>query len=258
MWEETLGPGTTLANMLDPYFMKSVCAAVSCRSWCWHWHSRAFRGGTCRYQLIAVNEMIDASYNHPSVLLHGFYNEGPNNQAAACPGYNASAATIRARTGSPPTRLVTWANNHLSADKCIAIEDVISFNSYPAWYVKASCTTAPPKCISPAAASANESRHLTSVALLCTRRYDHPGDLSYIQQFWQQQVSWVRSNWPTKPFTISETGAGGVYEWTNASDPRWSQGYEQEVVKRDAQFAVGNVNVSGTLPHLPPGRNAQR
>ena len=88
-----------------------------------------------RYQLDAVNEMMDASYNHPSVILHAFYNEGPNDTPAACPGYNASAAAIRARTGTPPSRLVTWANNHLSGDKCIAIEDVVSFNDYPAWCV---------------------------------------------------------------------------------------------------------------------------
>lgn len=79
-------------------------------------------------------------------------------------------------------------------------------------------------------------------------RYDHPGDLAYIQTFWQQQVDWVRANWPHKPFAISETGAGGVFEWTNSSDPRWSQGYEAEVVQRDAQFAVSNVNVSGQRP----------
>lgn len=78
-----------------------------------------------------------------------------------------------------------------------------------------------------------------------SHRYARPGDLGYIQQFWQEQVSWVDAHWPDKPFTISETGAGGVYEWTNASDPRWSQGYEAEVVIRDASFAVDNANVSG-------------
>lgn len=46
VWEETLGPGTTVADLTNPYFMK--------------------------YQIEAVNEMIDASVNHPCVILHAF------------------------------------------------------------------------------------------------------------------------------------------------------------------------------------------
>lgn len=42
-------------------------------------------------------------------------------------------------------------------------------------------------------------------------------------------VEWVEKHFPNKPFTISETGAGGVYEWTNKTDPRWSQQYQLEV-----------------------------
>ena len=51
MWEETLGPGVTVKDLTNPYFMK--------------------------YQIQSVNEMISASINHPCVLMHGFYNEGP-------------------------------------------------------------------------------------------------------------------------------------------------------------------------------------
>lgn len=78
---------------------------------------------------------MTTSANHPSVILHAFYNEGPNDVKTSCPGYNASAAIIRKFTGQPPSRLVTWANNHLSRDQCIEFEDVVSFNSYPAWCV---------------------------------------------------------------------------------------------------------------------------
>ena len=108
IWEEALGPGTSTKNMLDPWFMANHLAAVA--------------------------SMVATSIIHPSVLLHGFFNEGPSDDVNACVGYAASAAAVRARVGtSPPARLVTWANNHLSSDKCIAYEDVISFNAYPGW-----------------------------------------------------------------------------------------------------------------------------
>eukprot|EP00045_Choanoeca_perplexa_P016700 m.229236 g.229236 ORF g.229236 m.229236 type:complete len:619 (-) comp17334_c0_seq13:95-1951(-) len=182
IWEETLGPGVSTDDLQNPYFMK--------------------------YQVEAVNEMITASINHPCVIFHGFYNEGPSSDLKACPGYNTSAATIRSRVGSPPTRLVTWASDKKVKDVCLGITDVISFNSYPAWY-------------------------------------DHPGNLNETSIFWASQVEWVQQHYPSKPFTISETGAGGVYEWTNSTDPRWSQNYQAEVVGRDIKFALGSDRVTG-------------
>jgi len=161
-----------------------------------------------KYQIQAVNEMISASINHPSVILHAFYNEGPSNNPASCPGYNASAMAIRNRVGNPPTRLVTWASDKKTGDVCLSIADVVSFNSYPAWY-------------------------------------DHQGDLTYIKPYWQSQVAWMQKNFPKKPFLISETGGGGIFEWNNKTDPFWSQLFQSEVVQRDAEFAVATDLVSG-------------
>lgn len=182
IWEEALGPGVTLQDLQSPYFLQ--------------------------YQVIAVNEMIDASINHPCIILQAFMNEGPSNQAAACPGYNVSAQVIRSRVGNPPTRFVTWANNQLTNDQCISIEDVISFNAYPAWYIE-------------------------------------PGNLSYIVPFWQGEAAWALSHWPEKPFFISETGASGIFEWTNSSDPMWSQGFQKEVIRLDAGVAMNTSSISG-------------
>jgi beta-glucuronidase len=65
MWEETLGPGVSLKNTQDPVFMAAHLAAMAA--------------------------MVQTSFAHPSVLFHGFFNEGPSNDAAACPAYEASA-----------------------------------------------------------------------------------------------------------------------------------------------------------------------
>ena len=70
--------------------------------------------------------MVSASFNHPSVFFHAFYNEGPSSDPKACAGYNASAAAIRARGTQ---KLVTWASDKKTSDKCLDIADVVSFNS---------------------------------------------------------------------------------------------------------------------------------
>lgn len=185
MWEEALGPGVSTGNTQDPVFMSS--------------------------HLTAVTEMVTTSIAHPCVILHAFFNEGPSDNKEACEaGYAPSAALIRAL--SHGTRLVTWANDHTTADVCIGNEDVISFNAYPGWYNKA-------------------------------------GNVSYAPAFWAEMVSWVETYWRGKPFTVSETGGGGIYEWTNdtAAAPGvfWSQKYQKSLVTADAAYLAGNPRVTG-------------
>jgi beta-glucuronidase len=182
VWEETLGPGVSLKDIQDPYFMK--------------------------YQIQSVNEMIDASINHPSVILHGFFNEGPSSSEDACIGYQAMASAVRSRVGSPPSRLVTWASDKRTQDVCLKFADIISFNAYPAWYIE-------------------------------------PGNVTYVVPFWTSQISWVTAKFPKKAFTISETGAGGVFEWRNHTAVFWSQEFMSEVVGSEAKFGVSFPYVSG-------------
>ncbi len=60
VWEETLGPGVSVSDLQNNYWMK--------------------------YQLIQVDEMVSASINHPSVIFFAFYNEGPSQHKEACDG----------------------------------------------------------------------------------------------------------------------------------------------------------------------------
>ena len=180
MWEETLGPGVSTSDLESDYWM--------------------------RYQLQQVAEMVETSANHPSVLYHAFYNEGPSSDHRACDGYNSSATAIRQRVttaGSPPSRLITYASDKKTSDVCLGVTDVVSFNNYPCWYGPEHC--------------------------------DDPK--SKISSSWNGSAQWANKNFPGKPFGISETGAGGVFEWTNSSDVRWSQGYQTEVVAANAEFA---------------------
>ena len=149
VWEETLGPGTSTQDLSDPYFLE--------------------------HQVIAVQEMVNASASHPAVIIHGFYNEGPSNDPKACPGYNVSADAVHALM---PTshRMVTWASSQKEKDACLEAADVLSFNDYPAWYT---------------------------------------ASLPEVGATWAAHSAWAAQHFPQKPFLISETGAGAIYEWKN-------------------------------------------
>ena len=126
---------------------------------------------------------------------------------------NASACVSYERMatafrGRDPSRLVTWASNRKERDLCLRHADVVSFNSYPGWY---------------------------------------GGNASTVNASWETDAAWVAEHWPTKPFIISETGAGGIAGNHSASEPyaRWSEEYERQVDGYDAATAMGSANVSG-------------
>lgn len=185
MWEETLGPSTSVEDLRDwSFFMK--------------------------YQLQQLDEMLDASLNHPSIMTWGWFNEGPSDHQEACPAYAACAEHTRSRD---PTRFLTWASDKLLHDRCLEHASLISFNSYPGWYF---------------------------------------GDLSVPARQWNTLAAGVRAQYPNKPFVVSETGAGGIFEWSNNStDARWTTKYQVEVISRDVDTALRNDDISGiTLWHF--------
>ena len=57
-------------------------------------------------------------------------------------------------------------------------------------------------------------------------------------QYWADLAAWSKERYPEKPFIISETGAGGLYEWDNVSAVRWSQRLQAELVTANAEFAI--------------------
>lgn len=83
-------------------------------------------------------------------------------------------------------------------------------------------------------------------------RYQSFGDLSYPKTYWDGAAAWARETFPGKPMVISETGAGGLFEWdANATDDMWTQNYQVEVIAADVDAALANPNVSGlTLWHF--------
>lgn len=114
---------------------------------------------------------------------------GLNVSIQACPAYAANNDYAR---GRDPTRFTTWASDKDTGDVCLEHATLISFNNYPGWY-------------------------------------NHAGDPSATAS-WNDKANAVAAGTTAsgkatigKPFVISETGAGGIFEWwNNATDAKWT------------------------------------
>jgi len=173
-----------------------------------------------KYQLQQLAEMLDNAMNHASVFTWGWFNEGPSNDPKACPGYGACARYAQTRD---PSRFTTWADNKKDGGVCYEHATLIAYNDYPGWY-------------------------------------DHSGDKAAPVTWWNKYMNDIRagntSSGPSgtlgKPMVISETGAGGIFEWSdNSTDAKWTLKYQAEIIGSDVDVALANDNVSGiTLWHF--------
>jgi hypothetical protein len=71
-------------------------------------------------------------------------------------------------------------------------------------------------------------------------------NLSAPATYWDSWASSVRQHFPHKPFVISETGAGGIFEWShNLTAATWTTKYQAEVLSRDVDAALASEHLSG-------------
>ena len=61
--------------------------------------------------------------------------------------------------------------------------------------------------------------------------YSQPGDVSDASRAWNASANWVLANHPDKPFTVSETGGGGIYEWVNSTAHLFLVFFGQQLIK---------------------------
>jgi len=190
VWQENLGWGNSESQLTNATFVNA--------------------------QLQGIDEMVYNSFNHPSIILWGFLNEGDSSQTASCDTYNK---LVQRYKDYGVQGLVTWASDHNQNDVCynVAHPDVISWNSYPGWY-----------------ANSND--------------YDLNDLLSQVRPAIQSEQTWVNTNFPTKPFLKSEIGAGGIPGFSDyffGPGGFWSLEYQGALLDIVADEVVKNGGISG-------------
>ena len=168
-----------------------------------------------KYQLEQLEQMLDNALNHASIMTWGWFNEGPSNNKDACTGYAQNNDYVHSRD---PTRFTTYASNMHRSDVCWEHADMISMNVYPSWY-----------------------------------------DSEDPRDEWTALGAAVRGGTTDskehtlgKPLVVSETGAGGIYEWSdNTTDAKWTLNFQTEIISEDVKTILGDDNFSGiTIWHL--------
>ncbi len=142
-----------------------------------------------------TRQMARASYNHPSVILWGFLNEGMTQFAESTPVYRRLVEALREEDA---TRPITFASNHPFDDVNLHLADVVSINMYPGWYSEAEAGSRPLDTIDP---------HIDRV-------------LGRLQEL----------RLDDRPFLISEIGAGALYGWRDPLKAHWSEEYQADLL----------------------------
>ncbi|XP_065839952.1 beta-glucuronidase-like [Oscarella lobularis] len=105
LWQETLGWGLSESTLTNPDIQKDL--------------------------LYELDEMVNNTFNHPSVILWAYLNEGASDHTDSCTIYSKLSQRYKELRVNG---LVSWASNRKQNDKCLDAADVLSFNSYPGWY----------------------------------------------------------------------------------------------------------------------------
>ena len=105
VWEEPLSWGNSEDELKIPRFLDSLAE-----------------------QLVLT---IRNSFNHPSLVIHGFLNECASDTETAIPVVRRMMEICHRED---PTRPATFASNRRERDLCFELTDIIALNVYPAWY----------------------------------------------------------------------------------------------------------------------------
>lgn len=164
----------------------------------------------CRAQIEQTRLMVANSYNHPSVIIWGFLNEGQSNFPGARGLYADLASAIRAEDRS---RLVTYASMFPFDDLCLDLVDLISVNKYPGWY----------------ADDMEAVRPLAEIRPLLDRLL----------------ASFRERGFGHKPVIISEMGAGAIYGWRDSLNAHWTEDYQADYLAEVCGRIVENDDFAG-------------
>ena len=186
VWEEGLAWGRKPSpNLLNPVFRES--------------------------QRNNLTAMIQASFNHPSVILWGFLNECASTETESKPVYAELAALVKRLD---PCRPVTFAVVQTRDHQVFVFADVISMNCYPGWYD-------------------TDDEEIRTI--------------DNIQPFLRDTIGYIDSLPETrdKPFIISEIGAAALPGFHDRFHARWTEEYQADYHQAVTEFVCGEDRVAG-------------
>lgn len=155
--------------------------------------------------------MVRNSFNHPSVIMWGFLNEGRSDLSESTPLYTRLTAAIREEDSSRP---VTFASNHPMDDANLNLVDIICVNNYPGWYARDRETTRP----------------LDEIVPTLDRIRKHVRETADLAE---------------KPFIVSEIGAGAIYGWRDPLRAHWTEEYQVDYLDIVCREVVENDDIAG-------------
>jgi beta-glucuronidase len=182
VWEESLGWGNQERYMTDESFQQK--------------------------QLRETEIMALKSINHPCVIIWGFLNECVSQLDTSRPLIGSLSDMLHK---VDPTRPVTYATYRMQNDRCLDLVDIISFNTYPGWYI------------------CGEDQFFTP-----EKTAQHLDEL----------VEFVsREEYKDKPFFISEVGAEAMPGFLGGQ--RWSEEYQADLQEFVLRHIQNNSRFSG-------------
>jgi beta-glucuronidase len=155
--------------------------------------------------------MVRNSFNHPSVIMWGFLNEGRSDLPESTPLYTRLVTALREEDSSRP---VTFASNHPMDDANLDLVDIICVNNYPGWYSH----------------DREATRSLDEIVPTLDRIRHHIRETA---------------NLADKPFIVSEIGAGAIYGWRDPLRAHWTEEYQADHLDIVCREAVGNDDIAG-------------
>jgi len=161
--------------------------------------SEAFR----RASLNEIAEMVGQHRHHPCIILWGMMNEAETNAPVAKETIKLFADRFRELD---PTRLVTYACNHLDDDVALESADVVSVNLYPGWY---------------------------------------GSGLDDVDEAVARTLATLKSRAPGKPVIFSEFGAAALKGVRSFEPRKWTEDYQSELIRRIVSLAQASGVVSG-------------
>ncbi len=139
-----------------------------------------------------TRRMAIDGFNHPSIILWGFLNEGCSDTETGRALYRELAATLRR---VDQTRLLSFASNRHQHDLCFELVDVMAMTLYPGWI---------------------------------GRRRDWYGpSRAEIEPCVREMAEFAaRPEWQDKPFLVAEIGVCALYGCHDAAAAQWSEEFQ--------------------------------